>query len=96
MGIILKKIIRETIRHFRNKTREYLKDKIDELATNSKNNNIINLYRGMNHFNKCYQPRSNLVKEDNGDLFADSNNILNRRKNYFSQLLNIHRSSDIR
>jgi hypothetical protein len=27
----------ETSRHFRNKKREYLKDKIDELAMNSKN-----------------------------------------------------------
>jgi uncharacterized protein YaaR (DUF327 family) len=31
---------RETSRHFRNKKRQYLKDKIDELATNSKNKNI--------------------------------------------------------
>jgi hypothetical protein len=36
---------RETSRHFRNKKREYLKDKIDELATNSKNKNITDLYR---------------------------------------------------
>jgi hypothetical protein len=28
-------IRRETNRHFRNKKREYLKDKIDELATNT-------------------------------------------------------------
>jgi hypothetical protein len=26
----------------------------------------------------------------NGDLLADSHNILNRWKNYFSQLLNVH------
>jgi hypothetical protein len=30
----------ETIRHFRNKKKEYLKDNIDELATNSKNKNM--------------------------------------------------------
>jgi hypothetical protein len=30
----------ETSRHFRNKKRQYLKDRIDELATNSKNKNI--------------------------------------------------------
>jgi hypothetical protein len=34
-GDNLKHIRRETCRHFRNKKREYLKDKIDELATNS-------------------------------------------------------------
>jgi hypothetical protein len=30
------------------------------------------------------------------DLLADSHNILNRWKNYFSQLLNVHRFSDVR
>jgi hypothetical protein len=35
------------------------------------------------------QPRSSLVKDENGDLLADSHNILNRWKNYFSQLLNV-------
>jgi hypothetical protein len=37
----------ETSRQFRNKKREYLKDKIDELATNSKSKNIRDLYRGI-------------------------------------------------
>jgi hypothetical protein len=41
----------ETSRHFRNKKSEYLKDKIDELATNSKNKNIKDLYSGINYFN---------------------------------------------
>jgi hypothetical protein len=34
---------REASRHFKNKKREYLKDKINELATNSKNKNIRDL-----------------------------------------------------
>jgi hypothetical protein len=33
---------------------------------------------------------------ENGDLLADSHNILNRWKNYFCQLLNVHRVSDVR
>jgi hypothetical protein len=36
------------------------------------------------------------VKDENGDLLADSYNISNRWKNYFSQLLNVHRASDVR
>jgi chemotaxis methyl-accepting protein methylase len=51
-------IRRETGRHFRNKKREYLKDKIDEFARNSKNKNIRDLYRGINAFKRGYQPRS--------------------------------------
>jgi hypothetical protein len=60
----------------RDKRREYLKDKINELATNSKNKNIIDLYRGINEFKRGYQPRSNLVKDENGDLLADSHSAL--------------------
>jgi hypothetical protein len=36
------------------------------------------------------------VKDENGDLLADSQNILYRWKNYFSQLLNVHNVSDFR
>jgi hypothetical protein len=36
------------------------------------------------------------VKDENGDLLADTHNILNRWKNDFSQLLNICRASDVR
>jgi hypothetical protein len=36
------------------------------------------------------------VKHENGDLLAESHNILNRWKNYFSHLLNVHNVSDVR
>jgi 7-cyano-7-deazaguanine synthase in queuosine biosynthesis len=36
------------------------------------------------------------MKVKNSDLLADSNSILNRRKNYFSQLLNVHNVSDVK
>jgi hypothetical protein len=39
-------------RHFRNKRREYLKNKINELQTCSKNKNIGGLYRGINEFKR--------------------------------------------
>jgi hypothetical protein len=73
-----------------------MKDKINELAANSKNKNIRDLRRGINEFNKGYRPRNNLLKGENGDLLADSRNTLNRWKNYFSQLLNVHNVSDVR
>jgi hypothetical protein len=61
---------------------------------NSKNKNIRDMYRGINEFKMCYQTRSNLVKDENGDLLVDSHNILNRWKNHFSQLLYVDRISD--
>jgi hypothetical protein len=36
------------------------------------------------------------VKDRNGDLLADSHNILNRWKNYFSQLFRVLRVSEVR
>jgi hypothetical protein len=63
--------------------KNYLKYKINELVTNSKNKNIRDLYRGINEFKRVYQPRNNLVKDENSDLLADSYNILNRWKNYY-------------
>jgi hypothetical protein len=36
------------------------------------------------------------VKNENGDPLADSHNILNGRKKYFSRLLNVHNVSDVR
>jgi uncharacterized protein YaaR (DUF327 family) len=64
------KIVRcEASKYFRNKKREYLKDKINELATNSRN-------RAINEFKRGYRPRNNLVKDENGDLLADSHNIM--------------------
>jgi hypothetical protein len=43
----LSEVRREASRHFRKKEREYLKDKINELVSN---NNIRELYRGVNEF----------------------------------------------
>jgi hypothetical protein len=66
------------------------------IQTNSKNKNIRDLYRGINEFKMSYQLRTNIIKEKNGDLLADSHSILNRWKNYFWQLLNVHGVSDVR
>jgi hypothetical protein len=95
-GDNLNNVRHDASRYFRNKKREYLKDKINELATNSKNKNIRDLYRAINTFKKGYQQRNILVKDENGVLLADSHNILNRWKYYFSQLLDVHNVSDIR
>jgi hypothetical protein len=80
--------------NFQEQKREYLKNKINELETNSNNKNIRDL--GINEFKNGYQPRTNMVKAENGDLLADSHSILNRWKNYFCQLLNVHGVNDVR
>ena len=68
----------------------YLRAKIEELGTNSKIKNIWDLYRGINDFKKGHQPRCNIVKDEKGDLVADSHSIVGRWWNCFSQLFNVH------
>jgi hypothetical protein len=52
-GDNLNNVRHEASRYFRNKMRECLKDKIVELATNSKNKNIRDQYRGINEFKRA-------------------------------------------
>jgi hypothetical protein len=58
-GIYYLLLRREASRYFRYKKRGYLRDKIHELAINSKNKNIRDVYRGINEFKRGYQPRNN-------------------------------------
>jgi hypothetical protein len=58
--------------------REYLKEKINELETNSKNKNIRDLCRGINEFKKAYRPGTDLVKDMNDELLADFHSILKK------------------
>jgi hypothetical protein len=84
----LNNIRREAIRHSRSKRRKYLKDNINDLAANNKKKNTRDLYGDINEFEKCYQIRTNLIKDEIYDLLGDSHNILNRWKDYgTSQLL---------
>jgi hypothetical protein len=45
-----------------------MKAKINELETDFKIKNIRDLYRGINEFKKGYQPRTNILKNEKGDL----------------------------
>jgi hypothetical protein len=60
-GDNLNNVRREGSRYYRNKKREYLRDEINELAMNSRNTNIRDLYREINEFKRGYQLRNNLV-----------------------------------
>ena len=53
----LNSVRREVSRHLRNIKKAYLRVKIEELETNSKIQNIRDLYSGINDFKKGYQPR---------------------------------------
>jgi hypothetical protein len=76
----LHNVRREASRRFKNKKREYLKGKINE------NKNIRDMYKGITKFKNGYQPKTNLVKDERGDLLADPQKILTRWKNYLSAI----------
>ena len=54
------------------------------------------MYRGISDFKKGYQPRTNIVKGETGDLITGFYSILARWREYFSQLLNVHGVHDVR
>jgi hypothetical protein len=73
---------------------QYLKAKLNELETNSKNKNMRDLYMGISDFKTGYQPRTNVVEHEEGDLIGKSHSTLAGWRNHFSQLLNIHGVND--
>ena len=73
-----------------------MKSKIEELETNSKINNIRDLYRGINDFKKGYQPRTGIVKDEKVDLVAGPHSIMARWRNRFLQILNVHGFTEVR
>ena len=81
---------RNATRGFRNKKREYLTQKIQEIEENGKTNNIRDLYKGVNSLRKGYQPRLDVIRNERGDLQADPTKIIDVWKSYFDKLLNVH------
>jgi len=54
------------------------------------------LSRSVSDFKKDYQPRTNIVQDEKGDLVADFHSILASWRDHFSQLLNVFGVNDVR
>ena len=91
----LNNVRREASRHFVKK-KIYLKGKIDEQVTNSKMKIVRDLNRGISDFKKGYQPGTNIVKDEKGDLGTDFHIIFSRWRNHLSELLNVLGVNDVR
>jgi hypothetical protein len=65
----------EILKNIRCATSRYFWNKINELATKSKNKNTRGLYRGTNKFKRGYQHISYLARDENGVLLEDSYNM---------------------
>jgi hypothetical protein len=54
------------------------------------------LCRGISDFKKGYQPKTNIARDEKGDLVRDCRSILARWRNHFLQLFNVRGISDVR
>ena len=54
------------------------------------------MYTGFIEFKKCYQPRTNIVKDQKGELVTGCHSIVARWRYNFSQLFNVHGVNDVR
>jgi hypothetical protein len=54
------------------------------------------LYRGISEFQKDYLHIIDIIKDENGNLLADPQNVLNMWKSFFNQVLNVHGVRDVR
>jgi len=54
------------------------------------------LYRGISDLKKVYQPRTNIVTDEKGDLITDSHSIVAMCRNNFSQLFSVLGVNDVR
>ena len=54
----------DTCTTFRKNKHDYMKAKVNNLEENSKNQNIREMYEGINEFKKEYQPRAYVIKKN--------------------------------
>ena len=67
-----------------------MKAKIYDPERHGKNKNVRYLYRGIScDFNKNCQPRTNIVKDEKGDLVADCHSIVARWRKHYCQLFSV-------
>jgi hypothetical protein len=64
-----------------------LKDKSNDFQTNGKN--VKDMHSGKSEFRRDYYPRTNFVKDDNGDL-RDFHRILSMSGNCCCHVLNVN------
>jgi hypothetical protein len=92
----LSNVQREASRHFRNKKKENLKAKIDELETNSNTKNIRDLYRVSIILRRVTSPELIQYVMRSVIGFAVSHGTLTSWRNHFFQLLNVQAVIDFR
>ena len=82
----LNNVRRKASTHFRKNKKEYLKAKLNEQEAKSKTR--------LSETSMAIS--QNIVMDEKCDMGTDPHSILARRRNHFSQLLNVHWVNDVR
>jgi hypothetical protein len=77
-------------RHFRNKNKEHMKAKMRNLKLAVRSKMLGTCIGASVTLRRVYQSITSTVRDEKGDLVAESHNILARWRKHISQLLNIH------
>ena len=70
------------------KKKEYENNRIEKLEEPGNQHQTKQFYRDINKLRKGFKPRLTLCKIKNGDIITEKDDILNRWKNHFRELLN--------
>ncbi len=60
------------------------------IETNSRENNPREMYRGINNIRKGFQGKSQIMKDENGNLITGERELVAQWGNYFNGLLNVN------
>ncbi|KAJ8921292.1 hypothetical protein NQ315_013766 [Exocentrus adspersus] len=71
-----------------NKIKHYEKEQYNKNRRDYRNNDIRNFYQGVKNERKGYQPKPVFYKDKDGKIIAADDEVLERWKGYFKQLLN--------
>jgi hypothetical protein len=71
-----------------------VKANVNKLQGNTKNKNILEIYKGINEFKMGYQSRAYVIKND-CTIMADTTSILSRWKKFYSNLLHVNQGINL-
>ncbi|KAJ8921261.1 hypothetical protein NQ315_013733 [Exocentrus adspersus] len=79
---------RKTKLMLRNKKRKHYEKVLEQIEENYTKNDIRNLHQGVKNERRGYQPKPVFYKDKDGKIIAGDDEVLERWKEYFKQLLN--------
>ncbi|XP_054289682.1 uncharacterized protein LOC129004977 [Macrosteles quadrilineatus] len=84
----LRELNKQIVKKFRAKKRQYVSDQLKKAEEDRTHNNAKEFFRAVRFFRKGFSPKTNSIKDENGNLTCEVKSVLDTWKQYFSKLLN--------